>query len=146
MSDVWSGFIGMQTGRDCLWKSVPKRGAVSLKVRWCLVRVSLACFCACLCVCTQVCSILKKDQALTAQPVVWTFVFNPFTTTMSLENDHYRGKLQILKRFCFCLRITCEMVCIKPHRIESRLENILFAGVCLHLSARKFYRLGQWWG
>ena len=38
----------------------------------------------------------------------------------------------------------------KTHSIESRCvigpENTLFAGVCMHLSARKFYRLGHWRG
>ena len=38
----------------------------------------------------------------------------------------------------------------KMHSIKSRCaigpENILFAGVSVHLLARKFYRLGQWRG
>ena len=38
------------------------------------------------------------------------------------------------------------MIFIKTHNTESRCiigpENILLAGVCMHFSARKFYRLG----
>ena len=52
--------------------------------------------------------------------------------------------------FFFCFTVACERIFIKLHSIEGRCairrENTLFAGTSIHLSAQKFYRLGQRWG
>ena len=43
--------------------------------------------------------------------------------------------------------MACERIFIKTHSVENRCvigpENRLFAGASVHLSARRFYRLGQ---
>ena len=55
---------------------------------------------------------------------------------MSLENDTKRAKFE-----------TLDPIFIKTYSIEIRCvigpEDILFAGASVHLSAWKFYRLGQ---
>ena len=49
--------------------------------------------------------------------------------------------------FVFFFALACDRIFIKTHTIESRCvigaENRLFTGASVHLSARKFYRLGQ---
>ena len=54
---------------------------------------------------------------------------------MSLEKTNKRVKFQILKHFCFLLRITRERVCIETHRTESGFviepgKYTLFRRVC----------------
>ena len=55
--------------------------------------------------------------------------------------------LKALDPFVFFFALACERIFIKMHNIESScvigFENILFVGASVHLSARKFYRLGQ---
>ena len=67
-----------------------------------------------------------------------------------LKTTNKSAKFEILTSFCCCFALACERLCIKTHGIESRWvtgpENILFAGASVHLSARTFYRLGQWRG
>ena len=47
----------------------------------------------------------------------------------------------------FIFSLACERIFIKTHSIKRRCaigpENLLFAGASVHLSARKFYRLGS---
>ena len=54
--------------------------------------------------------------------------------------------LKPLSLFVFFFALACKRIFIKAHSIESRLENILFAGISVHLSDWKFYRLEQWRG
>ena len=58
--------------------------------------------------------------------------------------------LKPLSLFVFFFALARERSFIKTYSIESRsltgTENILFAGASAHLSAHKFYRLGQWRG
>ena len=68
---------------------------------------------------------------------------------ISLENEQI-NKVQNLKPlspFVFFFGLACERIVIKMHLIESScvigLENILFVGASIHLSARKLYRLRQ---
>ena len=48
---------------------------------------------------------------------------------------------------CVCVLVVVFLYFFKQNSIKSRcvigLETILFAGVSVHLSARKYYRLGQ---
>ena len=77
------------------------------------------------------------------------------TLTPSVRDVTWKRPLKVrnLKPLNLCViffTLACERIFIKTHRIESRCvigpEHLLFAGASLHLSARKFYRLGQWWG
>ena len=47
----------------------------------------------------------------------------------------------------FCLFVCFALACDKMHSTKSRFvkgpETILFAYVCMHILARKFYRLGS---
>ena len=76
------------------------------------------------------------------------FLFNPFIATTSLEMGSENAKFETLKHFFFFFSLACERKELSSKRIALKLdvtgpENILFAGTSLHLSARKFYTLGQ---
>ena len=84
--------------------------------------------------------------SLSLELVFYLFLFNPFTATMSLEMGSENAKFETLKHFFFSL--ASERKGLSPKRIALNLdaigpENILFAGASVHLSARKFYILGQ---
>ena len=71
---------------------------------------------------------------------------NPFTAMVSFENN--KGvKFEPLILFVFSFAQACEWISIKTHIIENRcvigLESTLSAGVFVHLSAGKLYRLEQ---
>ena len=77
---------------------------------------------------------------------------NPAPLTPSLPCCHLKktpesAKFETLKPFRLLFALACERIFIKTHSVESRYvigpENIQFAGASVHLSARKFYRLGQ---
>ena len=72
---------------------------------------------------------------------------NPFTATMSHENDQEKCEIEACKSFVVFFALACERSFIKMHRIKSRRvkgpENIQFVGASVHFSDRKFYRLGQ---
>ena len=72
---------------------------------------------------------------------------NPFTVMISLKKTTKVQKLNPLGLFVFIFAQARESIFIKTHSFESSCvigpENILFAGASVHLSARKFYRLGQ---
>ena len=77
---------------------------------------------------------------------------NLFTARMSLENDHTKieekkRNLKPLSDFVFFFALVYDCILIKTHNIESRCvtgpKNTLFAGVSVHPSAWKFYRLEQ---
>ena len=72
---------------------------------------------------------------------------NPFTATMSHENDQEKCEIEACQSFVFFFALACERSFIKTSRIESRRvkgpQNVLFVGASVHLSDRKFYRLGQ---
>ena len=70
---------------------------------------------------------------------------------VTLEGPIKARNLKSLKPFFFFFffffALACEQTFIKTHNIESRFvswpENILLVGVCMHISARKFYRMLQ---
>ena len=66
---------------------------------------------------------------------------------VSLENNNRNAKYDTLSPFVFLFGLACERILIKTHSTESICvkgpKNILFAGASVHLSARKFHRLGQ---
>ena len=78
---------------------------------------------------------------------------NPSTATMSPENNQYNLEIWNLSSFFVffvCLFLHCKKISIKIQCLEQRFvietENILFADLCVHFSAQKFYRLWQWRG
>ena len=96
---------------------------------------------------------MKVEVAVLGSPS--RILYNPFTAMISFENDPQKcAQFEILKPFFFfffflffLFALPFERIFTKTHSVESRCvigpENILFAGVCAHFSARKFYRLGQ---
>ena len=66
-----------------------------------------------------------------------------------LKTTHKSEKFETICLFVFFFALGCERIFIKTHSIDIDVigpENILFAGASAHLSARKFYMLGQWRG
>ena len=75
--------------------------------------------------------------------------------TLSLPWCHLRltnksAKFESLSLFVFFFTLVYERIFIKTHNIKSDLllnpQNMLLAGVFVHFSGQKFYRLGQWRG
>ena len=73
------------------------------------------------------------------------------TLTLSwyhLKTTNKTAKCETLKHFCLFFALECETTFIKTHTIENGCvigpENTPYAGASEHLSARKFYRLGQY--
>ena len=64
---------------------------------------------------------------------------------ISLENDQWKCKA-LLSSFSHWHVKGFSSKCIALKVDAIGLENILFVGGSVHLSAQKFYRLGQWWG
>ena len=54
-------------------------------------------------------------------------------------------KLEILQLFFFCFALACEQIFIVTVRVDHLVgtDKVLFAGMCVHISAGTFYRLGQ---
>ena len=81
------------------------------------------------------------------------FYFLPLHSSLSwchLKTTNNSAEFKTSSLFVFFFALACERIFIKMHSAESRCvvgpENILFAGVSVHLSDQKFYRLGQWRG
>ena len=75
---------------------------------------------------------------------------NPFAAMMSLDSKQPQKarKLKSLGFVCLfrsSIALACTRIFIKTHSIEGRFAigpgNLLFTGVCMHSSARKFDRL-----
>jgi len=67
-----------------------------------------------------------------------------------LKTTNKSAKFETLNGFCLLLSVShCHVKGFSSKRIALKAdvitgpENVLFAGVSVHLSARKFYRLGQ---
>ena len=64
-----------------------------------------------------------------------------------LKTTHESAKFETLTPFfLFFFELTCERIFIKMNSIESNVigpGNIVSAGMSMHLSAQKFYGLGQ---
>ena len=78
------------------------------------------------------------------------FHLTPSLPWCHLKTTHESAQFETFKPFCFLFGAGRWKDFHTTHSTESRCvigpENTLFAGVCMHLSARKFYRLGQWRG
>ena len=80
--------------------------------------------------------------------IIMMIIINPFTAMMSHKKKKLKNcEFETLECFVSFLALACERVFIKTHSVESRCvtgpENTLFADASVHISARKFYRLGQ---
>ena len=75
-------------------------------------------------------------------------IVNPFTATMSLENDN-NAKFEIFAP-SFVIALPSEKLSVrtilKVDLFDIRPENTLFAGVCVDFSSQKLHELGQWKG
>ena len=84
----------------------------------------------------------------------WTFNINPFTAMLAPPPlGKWPTKVPNLKslRSFFPFAWTREKISIKMHTIESRFvtgpsKYAIYRRVCVHFSAQKFYRRGQWRG
>ena len=74
----------------------------------------------------------------------------PSQPCYQLKTTDKRAKSDTLTHFCLLFALAFKKIFNKTYSIESRCvigpKNTLFAGASVHLSARKFYRLGQWRG
>ena len=72
-------------------------------------------------------------------------IVNPFTATMSLENDN-NAKFEIFAP-SFVLALPSEKLSVrtilKVDLFDTGPESILFADTCMHFSAWNLYGLGQ---
>ena len=122
-----------------------------------------ACACCCPCWCGWVVHTFNYVSWRTS---LWSFAYactltafqdaflavNPFTATMSLENDQQKCEIWNLWAFRRLLffALARERIFIKTYSVYRRCvtgpANVLFAGASVHLSARKSYRLGPWRG
>ena len=96
-------------------------------------------------------SFFKIDRL--TKPALSTVVakyINPFTVMMSLQKDQFKYEIWNPSAFLCSFshwhvkRSSLKRIALKVDVIGQ--ENLLFAGVSVHLSAQKFYRLGQWRG
>ena len=98
-----------------------------------------------LCAVSLACSVQQKQQQVTISKPV--YALNPFTVTMSVENDNNSLKFDMKSLCILFAELACERIFIETHSNESRFvrepENTLLVGVYAHLSAGKFHWLGQ---
>jgi len=66
------------------------------------------------------------------------------------QQQQQMRNLKSFSLFVVFFALACDRILMKTHNIENRCvvgpENRLFVGASVHLSARTFYRLGQWRG
>ena len=107
----------------------------------------------CVCVCTCMCTRAHAHVFLSAciGILVKDFSLTPSPPRCHSKTTHRILKSETLTPFClffffFFFALACERIFIKVHSTERRCVkrlDVLFAGTSAHLSARKFYRLGQ---
>ena len=132
--------------------------------RWIMLSLRMKPWCLILTLYSQDEEKTMADYVCSKNEILKTYI-NPFTLPWChLKTTNKSAKFQTLKSFSLLsFAQASERIFLKTHSIESRcdiepenilfenilfenilFENILFASASLHLSARKFYRLGQW--
>ena len=98
---------------------------------------------------TTATQLMSSDEAGKTHLVLTLSLLCHFKTTTKTSKS---AKFEIVRlfffflSFLFVLALACKWIFIKTHSIQIRFatgpKKILFAGACVHFSARKFYGLG----